>query len=115
MGSNPTDDALGRGDPNGWAGSAVRPIGSGVRVAHDQIVIFAGRQSAQPLANCSACGRVSGPYWWRWRAYRLDDPEFGDLPRVAIYCQSCADRKFGPPRRRPLVERRKEPRPQTTE
>jgi hypothetical protein len=78
-------------------------------VAHDQWVIFAGR--THPLASCSTCGRVSGPYWWRWRAYRLDDPEFGDLPRVAIYCQSCADRKFGPPRRRPLVERRTAQRP----
>jgi hypothetical protein len=81
------------------------------RVAHDQMVIFAGRQSAHPLANCSVCGRVSGPYWWRWRAYRIEDPEFGDLPRVAVYCQSCADRKFGAPLRRPLVERRKVPRP----
>ena len=89
--------------------------GSGAKVTHDQTVIFAGRQPAQPLTNCSTCGRVSGPYWWRWRAYRLDDPEFGELPRVAIYCQSCADRKFGAPRRRPLVERRKAPRPQTQE
>jgi hypothetical protein len=85
------------------------------RIRHDQTVIYAGRQSEQPPASCSACGRVSGPYWWRWRAYRLDDPEFGDLSRVAVYCQSCADRKFGPPRRRPLVERRKTPRTQTPE
>jgi hypothetical protein len=85
------------------------------RIAHDQTVIYAGRQPAQPLANCSTCGRISGPYWWRWRAYRFDDPEFGDLPRLAIYCQSCADRKFGPPRRRPLVERRKAPRTQTAD
>ncbi len=102
-------------DPNGLASSAVRPIAGEAPVAHDQAVIFAGRHSAHPLANCSTCGRVSGPYWWRWRAYRLDDPEFGDLPRLAIYCQSCADRKFGRPRRRPLVERRKAPRPQTSE
>lgn len=80
-------------------------------IAHDQVVIFAGRQPAQPLASCSACGRVSRPYWWRWRAYRIDDPEFGDVQRVAVYCQSCADHKFGSPRRRPLVERRKVPRP----
>jgi len=76
------------------------------------VVIFAGRQSAHPLASCSECGRISGPYWWRWRAHRIDDPELDDEPRVAIYCQSCADLRFGPPRRRPLVERRKSPRPE---
>jgi hypothetical protein len=55
--------------------------------------------------------RVSGPYWWRWRVYRLDFPEAGDDPEVAVYCQSCADRRFGLPRRRPLVDRRRVPRP----
>jgi hypothetical protein len=78
-------------------------------------VIFAGRQSAQPLASCNGCGRISGPYWWRWRAYSIEDAEFGELPRIAIYCQSCADAKFGPPRRRALVERRKSPRPQASD
>jgi hypothetical protein len=77
---------------------------------HNSTVIDTGRRSAGLRAHCAACGRVSGPYWWRWRVYRIDFPEAGDNPEVAVYCQSCADRRFGLPRRRPLVDRRRAPR-----
>jgi hypothetical protein len=72
------------------------------RIDHDPTVITVRRQPAE----CARCGRVSGPYWWRWRAYRLDRPGAGEEPELAIYCQTCANRTFGLPRRRPLVERR---------
>ena len=62
------------------------------------------------FAECVECGRLSGPYWIRWRAYRVDDPELEEAPEIAFYCASCADREFGPPRRRPLEERRQKPR-----
>jgi hypothetical protein len=71
---------------------------------HNSTVIDTGRRSAGLRAHCAACGRVSGPYWWRWRVYRIDFPEAGDNPEVAVYCQSCADRRFGLPRRRPLAD-----------
>ena len=80
------------------------------QIAHDATVIFAGRQPAQPFAKCVECGRISGPYWMRWRACRIDLPETGEEPQIALYCPGCADREFGPPRRRPLVDRRSEPR-----
>lgn len=80
------------------------------RIAHDANVIFAGRQPAQPFAKCVECGRISGPYWMRWRACRIDLPETGEEPQIALYCPGCADREFGPVRRRPLVDRRARPR-----
>jgi hypothetical protein len=73
-------------------------------------VIYGGRQSAQSFVQCVECGRISGPYWIRWRAYRTDGPDGDAQPEVTIYCPGCADREFGPPRRRPLVERRRTPR-----
>jgi len=56
------------------------------------------------------CGRVSGPYWIRWRGCRIDSPELEEPPEIAMYCPACARREFGPPRHRPLEERRREPR-----
>jgi hypothetical protein len=53
---------------------------------------------------------VSGPYWIRWRAVRIDEPDTRDEPEIAIYCPSCAEREFGRPRQRPLAERRRHPR-----
>jgi hypothetical protein len=46
----------------------------------------------------------------RWRACRIDLPDSGEEPQIALYCPGCAEREFGPPRRRPLLERRREPR-----
>lgn len=69
--------------------------------------------SEQPeprLAQCVECGRISGPYWMRWRALRIEEPESGEEPQLALYCAACAESEFGPPRRRPLDERRKQHR-----
>lgn len=63
------------------------------------------------FARCSECDRVSGPYWIGWRACRVDDPERDEPPSLAFYCPACALREFGPPRRRPLADRRKHTRP----
>jgi hypothetical protein len=79
-------------------------------VVDDACVIFSGRQPAQPLATCVECGRISGPYWIRWRACHIDEPDTDDEPEIALYCPACAERALGPPRRRPLVERRSRPR-----
>src|SRR5689334_25406445 len=58
------------------------------RIDHDPTVVTVRRQPAE----CARCGRVSGPYWWRWRAYRLERPGAGEEPELAIYCQTCANR-----------------------
>jgi hypothetical protein len=73
------------------------------RANHDLTVISVRRKPAE----CVGCGRISGPYWWRWRAYTVDAPEPGGAPGLAIYCQTCANRTFGMPRRRALPERRR--------
>jgi predicted RNA-binding Zn-ribbon protein involved in translation (DUF1610 family) len=73
-------------------------------------VIFAGGQPEQRFARCVECRRISGPYWIRWRAVRIDEPETAEEPEIALYCPSCAEREFGRPRRRPLAERRRRPR-----
>jgi hypothetical protein len=73
-------------------------------------VIFAGRQPAHPLVQCVECNRISGPYWIRWRAYLIGEPDSDEPPELTLYCPACADREFGPPSRRPLVERRRRPR-----
>ena len=36
--------------------------------------------------DCRECGISSGAFWIRWRAYRIDDPEYGELPALAFYC-----------------------------
>lgn len=69
-----------------------------------------GETRAARLAKCTECGQISGVYWVRWRVYRVDDPETGSAPEIALYCPKCADREFGPPRRRPMNERRQCPR-----
>jgi hypothetical protein len=76
----------------------------------DGTVIFTGRQPAQPFAECVECGRISGPYWIRWRACRVDEPDTNEEPEIALYCPACAEREFGPSRRRSLGERRRRPR-----
>jgi hypothetical protein len=80
------------------------------RSKNDRLVIYGGRQPAQPFATCVECGRISGPYWIGWRACRIDEPDSGEGPEIALFCPACADREFGTPRRRPLVERRRGPR-----
>jgi hypothetical protein len=72
-------------------------------------VIFS-EQPEPRLAQCVECGRISGPYWMRWRACRNDDPDGREEPQIALYCAACAESEFGPPRRRPFEERRGEPR-----
>lgn len=76
----------------------------------DRVVIYTGRQPAEQFATCVECGRVSGPYWIRWRAFRIAEPDTGDEPEIALYCPACAERELGPRRRRPLVDRRRKPR-----
>jgi len=52
--------------------------------------------------DCRECGISSGAFWIRWRAYRIDDHEYGELPALAFYCPACADREFGSRRRNRL-------------
>lgn len=91
-------------------GSAVWLMVSRGDIEHVPAVIFSGRQPELRFAECVECGRVSGPYWIRWRACRVDEPETDDVPEIALYCPACAQREFGLPRRRPLLERRSRPR-----
>jgi hypothetical protein len=76
-------------------------------------LIYGGRRVEKSrIAECIECGRLSGFLWTRWRAYRVDDPEAEGPPELAFYCPACALREFGPPRRRPLEDRRMNPRPE---
>jgi hypothetical protein len=45
--------------------------------------------------HCAECNSSSGLYWQGWRAYRIDDPEIGEAPALALYCQGCVEREFG--------------------
>ena len=69
-----------------------------------------GEARAARLAKCTECGQTSGPYWVRWHAYRVDDPEADGDPEIAFYCATCADREFERPPRRRLDERHLRPR-----
>jgi hypothetical protein len=53
-------------------------------------------ESAEVLV-CVECSAFSIEHAWGWRAYRMDDPEHGDLPELAFYCPVCAEREFGGP------------------
>jgi hypothetical protein len=59
-------------------------------------------EKALNIVECRECGISSGAFWIRWRAYRIDDPEFDEPPALAFYCPACADREFGTPRRHRL-------------
>ena len=61
--------------------------------------------------HCIECKSSSGLYWQGWRAFRTDDPELSEPPALAFYCPICAVVNFGLARRRPLVDRRQQPRP----
>jgi hypothetical protein len=45
--------------------------------------------------QCVECNSSSGLYWQGWRAYRVDDPDTDELPALAFYCPTCAQREFG--------------------
>ena len=55
------------------------------------------RYEAAELLVCVECSALSNEHAGGWRAYRMDDPEQGDLPGLAFYCPSCAEREFGGP------------------
>ena len=94
---------------DGGVDSDLRAIGPVALCEHDVTrVIYGGTKPT--FAVCVECARVSGPYWIKWRACRIDSPELEELPEIAMYCPACAHREFGPPRRRRLGERRREPR-----
>jgi hypothetical protein len=61
--------------------------------------------------HCIECKSSSGLYWQGWRAFRTDDLELSEPPALAFYCPICAVVNFGLARRRPLVDRRQQPRP----
>ena len=44
---------------------------------------------------CIECPRVSSAGARGWRAYRTDDPEFDEPPKLSFYCPDCARREFG--------------------
>jgi hypothetical protein len=50
----------------------------------------------------------------QWRACRTDLPGVDEEPAISLFCPDCANREFGPLRRRPLIDRRT-PRPGFTE
>jgi hypothetical protein len=45
--------------------------------------------------HCAECKCSSGLYWQGWGAYRIDEPETGELPALAFYCPTCATEEFG--------------------
>jgi hypothetical protein len=47
------------------------------------------------IAVCAECGSSSGLRWYGWGAYRIDEPETGEPPRLAFYCPACQEREFG--------------------
>ena len=44
---------------------------------------------------CAECPRVSTVTARGWKAYRTDDPERDEPPRLTLYCPDCARREFG--------------------
>ncbi len=55
------------------------------------------RHDRTTTVHCAECKTSSGLYWHGWGAYRIDDPEQGELPALAFYCPTCAHRHFGKP------------------
>jgi hypothetical protein len=51
--------------------------------------------SALGVVACAECRRLSDRYWSGRRAYRVDDPEYGEPPALAFYCPACAAAEFG--------------------
>jgi hypothetical protein len=43
---------------------------------------------------CAECPRVSSVSAKGWKAYRSDDPEEDEPPRLSFYCPDCAHREF---------------------
>jgi len=43
---------------------------------------------------CAECPRVSTVTARGWKAYRSDDPETDEAPRLAFFCPDCAEREF---------------------
>lgn len=43
---------------------------------------------------CVECPRVSSVTAKGWRAYRTDDPELEEPPKLSFYCPECARREF---------------------
>jgi hypothetical protein len=56
-----------------------------------------------PLAhntiNCAECGRSSDSLWIGWGAYRVEDPEAGEPPELALFCPFCISRELDRSRR----------------
>jgi hypothetical protein len=44
---------------------------------------------------CVECPRVSSATARGWKAYRVEDQETDETPRLAFYCADCAEREFG--------------------
>jgi hypothetical protein len=44
---------------------------------------------------CAECPRVSSVNARGWKAFRSDDPEVDEHPRLSFYCPECAEREFG--------------------
>jgi hypothetical protein len=44
---------------------------------------------------CAVCPRISSVTAHGWRAYRSDDPETDEPPRLAFYCPECSRKEFG--------------------
>jgi hypothetical protein len=47
------------------------------------------------ILACVECLRVSSLSARGWKAFRSDDPETNEPPRLAFYCPDCAGREFG--------------------
>ena len=47
------------------------------------------------LLACVECPRVSSVSARGWKAYRTDDTETDEAPKLAFYCPDCARREYG--------------------
>jgi hypothetical protein len=80
---------------------------SGQVMLRSMIGLPGSRQVPQPeprnewVAVCAQCGGASDAEWYGWGAYRADEREFGEPPRLAFYCPACAESEFGRHPRRP--------------
>jgi hypothetical protein len=59
------------------------------------VEIDRGTTSEVHIFGCVACTRVSSAFATGWRAYRIDDPDEDESPRLDFFCPSCARREFG--------------------
>lgn len=63
-------------------------------MASDDPIVQTDRDHDVHVLACAECPRVSSITARGWKAYRADDPEYDEPPRLAFYCPECARREF---------------------